>query len=111
MRNSVMLIGRPAQEPTIKTFNDGSKQARFTIVVTEKYNNGNGEWVEETQRFDCVAYNKLAERVERYVRKGNLIALDGRLHTTEWRMPDGETRSKIEIWIYDLFLIDKPTNE
>lgn len=110
MHNSVMLIGRPAQEPTIKTYNDKTKQARFTLVVTETNKNANGEFVNETQRFDCVAYNVNADRVEKYAQKGKLVAIDGRLHTTEWKMPDGELRSKVEIWINDLFFIGK-TND
>ena len=79
MRNSVMLIGRPGAEPEMKTFNN-SKIARFRIAVNESRKNANGEWVTDTQWFPIVAWGPVADRVEKNVKKGKRIAIDGSLH-------------------------------
>ena len=106
MRNSVMLIGRPGAEPEIKAFNN-NKKARFSLAVTENKKNANGEWVSDTQWFPIVAWGAAAERVEKNVRKGKRIAIDGSLRNNEWTDDKGQRHSNIEVLINDLFLIDR----
>ena len=106
MRNSVMLIGRPGAEPEVKSFNN-NKVARFRLAVDERRMNANREWVNDTQWFTLVAWGKTADRVERYVKKGMQVAIDGSLHNNEWTDDKGQRHYNIEVWINDLFLIDK----
>ena len=106
MRNSVMLIGRPGAEPEVKNFND-NKKARFSLAVTERKKNANGEWVNDTQWFPIVAWGNAAERVERHVKKGLQIAIDGSLRNNEWTDDKGQRHSSIEVWINDLLLMEK----
>ena len=101
MRNSVMLIGRPGAEPEIKTFNN-NKVARFRIAVNESRKNANGEWVDNTQWFPIVAWGSLAERVEKHVTKGTLLAIEGSLRNNEWTDDKGQRHSSTEIWISDI---------
>ena len=105
MRNSVMLIGRPGAEPEMKTFNN-SKIARFRIAVNESRKNANGEWVNDTQWFPIVAWGPIADRVEKNVKKGKRIAIDGSLKNNEWTDDKGQRHSVTEVWVNDLFLID-----
>ena len=105
MRNSVMLIGRPGAEPEMKTFNN-SKIARFRIAVNESRKNANGEWVTDTQWFPLVAWGPVADRVEKNVKKGKRIAIDGSLKNNEWTDDKGQRHSVTEVWVNDLFLID-----
>jgi single-strand DNA-binding protein len=107
MRNSVLLIGRPGTEPEVKSINNNNKVARFRLAVDERRMNANREWVNNTQWFTLVAWGKTAERVERYVKKGQQVAIDGSLHNNEWTDYKGQRHSNIEIWINDLFLMDK----
>ncbi len=107
MRNSVLLIGRPGTEPEVKSINNNNKVARFRLAVDERRMNANREWVNNTQWFTLVACGKTAERVERYVKKGQQVAIDGSLHNNEWTDDKGQRHSNIEIWINDLFLMDK----
>jgi single-strand DNA-binding protein len=100
-----MLIGRPGAEPEMKTFNN-SKIARFRIAVNESRKNANGEWVTDTQWFPIVAWGPVADRVEKNVKKGKRIAIDGSLHNNEWTDDKGQRHSTTEIWVNDLFLID-----
>ena len=106
MRNSVMLIGRPGAEPEIRSFNN-SKKASFRIAVNEGHKNANGEWVENTQWFPIVAWGSVADRIERYVKKGTLVAIDGSLRNNEWTDNKGQKHNVTEIWINDLFPLDK----
>jgi single-strand DNA-binding protein len=107
MRNSVMLIGRPGTEPEVKNFGSNKKVARFRLAVDERRMNANREWVNDTQWFTLVAWGKTAERVENNVRKGLQIAINGSLRNNEWTDDKGQRHSNIEIWINDLFLMEK----
>jgi single-strand DNA-binding protein len=89
----------------MKTFNN-SKIARFRIAVNESRKNANGEWVTDTQWFPIVAWGPVADRVEKNVKKGKRIAIDGSLHNNEWTDDKGQRHSTTEIWVNDLFLID-----
>ena len=106
MRNSVMLIGRPGAEPETRNFNN-NKMARFRLAVTESHRNANNEWVNDTQWFPIVAWGKQAERVEKNVKKGLQMAIEGTLRNNEWTDDKGQRHSNTEVWINDLFLIDK----
>ena len=107
MRNSVMLIGRPGAEPEVKNFSNNNTVARFRIAVNERRRNANNEWVDNTQWFPVVAWGNIAERVERNVKKGLQIAIEGSLRNNEWTDDKGQRHSNIEVWVNDLFLIDK----
>ena len=107
MRNSVMLIGRPGAEPEIKNVGNNSKRARFNLAVAESRRNANNEWVTDTQWFNIVAWGKVAERVEKNVRKGLQIAVDGSLRNNEWVDDNGQRHNSIEVWVNDLFMIDR----
>ena len=107
MRNSVMLIGRPGAEPEIKNVGNSNKRARFSLAVTEGRKNANQEWVNDTQWFNIVAWGKTADRVERNVKKGLQIAIEGSLRNNEWTDDKGQRHSSIEVWVNDLLLMDK----
>lgn len=110
-RNSVMLIGRPGADPEVKNFNNNSKKARFNLAVNESHKNADGEWVNDTQWFSIVAWNKVAEKVESRVKKGKQVAVDGSLHNVEWTDDKGQRHSNVEIWIDDFFVIDANPDE
>ncbi len=111
MRNSVQLIGRPGADPEIKTFDSNSKVARFRIAVSETRLNANNERVNNTQWFTVVAWNKMAERVAKVVKKGKRIAIEGELHNNDWKDNNGVSHSSTEIWLNDLLVIDWDSNE
>ena len=89
----------------MKTFNN-SKIARFRIAVNESRKNATGEWVNDTQWFPIVAWGPIADRVEKNVKKGKRIAIDGSLKNHEWTDDKGQRHSVTEVWVNDLFLID-----
>lgn len=111
MRNSVRLIGRPGGDPEIKTFDKNSKMARFSIAVNETRLNANNERVTNTQWFSIVAWNKMAERIAKTVKKGNRIAIEGELRNNEWKDNKGGSHSSTEIWVSELLVIDWDNQE
>ena len=106
MRNSVMLIGRPGAEPEVKNFNNNNKVARLRLAVTESKKNANGEWVNDTQWFPVVAWGAIANRVEKNVKKGKRIAVEGSLHNNEWTDKNGQRHLSTEIHLNNFILLD-----
>ena len=80
---------------------------RFRLAVNERRRNANNEWVDNTQWFSVVAWGNVADRVERLVKKGQLVAIDGSLRNNEWTDDKGQRHSTTEVWVSDLFPVEK----
>lgn len=106
MKNSVQLIGRPGSEPEVKMISNTQKIARFNLAVNQTRTNANKERVDETQWFTIVAWNKNAERVQKVVRKGKQVAIEGTLRNNDWEDKNGMKHYSTEIVLDDLFVID-----
>jgi single-strand DNA-binding protein len=112
LRNSVKLIGHLGQDPEIRTVDKGGKLARFTMATTEAYNDKDGKRVEQTQWHSLVAWGPLAERCEKYLKKGKEVAVEGRLQYNTWEDKTGVKHTTAEINVSELlFLGSKKTNE
>jgi single-strand DNA-binding protein len=113
LRNRVQLIGNLGQDPEIKTLESGKKVAHFTIATNDSYKNSEGQKVEETTWHNIVAWNGLAERATKYLKKGNEVAIDGRLVYRNYEDKKGVTKYITEIVISEmLFLrLSKKENE
>lgn len=110
LRNSVHLIGRPGADPEIKVFSDNKKVARFALATNDKYYNDKNDLIEDTQWHNIVARGKIAETVEKIVRKGRLMALEGTLRTRQYEK-DGNKRFITEIYLDEFLLIDKMSSD
>ena len=111
LSNTVQLIGRPGMDPEIKTVGEGRKMARFSIATNEKHYNEKNELVSETQWHNIVAWSKTAELVEKVVRKGKMMALEGRLQTRQYEDKDKNKRYFTEIVMDNFVLIDRIGDE
>lgn len=103
LRNSVHLIGRLGKDPEVKDFNN-RKKASFTIATTESYKNQKGEKIEETQWHNIVIWGKLAAVVEKYLKKGQEIAVEGKLIHRAYES-NGEKKYITEINVNDLLML------
>jgi|SRR5690606_23269266 len=103
LRNRVHLIGRLGKDPEIKVFND-KKKASFSLATTDTYKNQKGERVEETQWHNIVIWGALAGVVEKYLKKGNEVALEGKLIHRVYEA-NGEKRFITEINVDDLLML------
>ena len=109
MVNKVTLIGRVGKDPEIKTFASGNKVANITLATTERYKDRNGEQKEETEWHSVQAFGKLADVVERFVHKGSLLYLDGKIRTRSYEA-DGRTMYRTEILADHIQMLDRREN-
>lgn len=97
LRNSVQLIGRLGKDPEVKTLDNGNTVATFSIATSDYYKNAAGEKVEDTQWHNVVAWGKKAELVSSYLKKGNEVAIEGKLIHRNYETNNGEMRYVTEI--------------
>lgn len=105
LKNSVQLIGRLGKDPEIRTFDSGKKQTSFTLATNETYKNQKGEKVEDTQWHNLVIWGKLAEIAAGYLKKGNEVAVQGKLIYRSYETATGEKRTVTEINVNDLVML------
>lgn len=104
--NKVMLIGRLGDNIKLTYFEGGNCIGRFSLATNEEYTNrATNEKVTETDWHTVVVRNKLAEIVEKYTTKGDLIYVEGRLKNRQWQAEDGTTRYAIEVYATDINLL------
>lgn len=92
--NSVNLIGRLVAAPEMKVSSNDIKIAIFSVAVSRDFKNKEGKY--DTDFFRCVAYRSLAERMEQYTKKGDLIGVSGSLRQNHYER-DGKKFSSVEI--------------
>lgn len=103
LRNTVQLIGRLGKDPEVKNFNE-KKKASFSIATTDSYKNQKGEKVEDTQWHNVVIWGKLAGVAEKYLKKGNEVAVEGKLVHRIYET-NGEKRFYTEISVNDMVML------
>jgi single-strand DNA-binding protein len=94
--NKIIVIGRVGRDPETRTFGQGTSVTNYSLAVTEKWSR-NGEKEEKTTWFNISQFGRGAEFAAQYVRKGQKIAVDGRLEIREWIDKNGMTRKDPEI--------------
>ncbi|MCQ2276830.1 MAG: single-stranded DNA-binding protein [Bacteroidales bacterium] len=82
--NKVILIGRLGKDPDIRTFENGVKKASFTLATSEYRKDKDGNRIELTEWHNIVCWRNLAENAEKYLNKGKMIYLEGKLRTRSW---------------------------
>jgi single-strand DNA-binding protein len=95
--NKVMLIGNVGKDPEMRYTANGNAVTSFSIAVNRNFQGSDGERREETDWFDIVTWNKLAEICSQYLQKGSQAFVEGRLHTRSWEGQDGQKRYKTEV--------------
>ena len=93
-----LLIGSVGNEPEIRTLtNEQGKFASFRLATTERYKDRNGEVKENTEWHQVTAWGKLADIVEKFVKKGSQVYAEGKITTRKWTDKDGNDRYSTEI--------------
>ena len=96
MINKVILVGRTGKEPDTKHFDNG-QLSNVSLATSEKYKNKSGETVENTEWHNLVFGNKLSEICEKYVTKGQLLYIEGKIRTRSYDDKDGNKKYVTEI--------------
>ena len=93
--NKILLIGRLTKEPELRYTQSGTAVASFTLAVNRSFTNQNGE--READFINCIAWQKAAEFVSQYFKKGQQMALEGRLQVRSYDDNNGQRRWVTEV--------------
>lgn len=105
--NRVVLIGNLGREPDLQHLEGNIAVAKFPLATTETYKDKNGTLISQTEWHTVVLWRGLAELAQRYLHKGSLIYLEGRIRTRNWEDKDKNRRFSTEIIGDNLVMLDK----
>jgi single-strand DNA-binding protein len=105
LRNTVQLIGRLGQDPEVVTFQDGNKIAKFSLATDDSYKDKTGNKVERAYWHNIVVSGGLVKVVEGFVKKGQEIAIEGKLTNRSYDTKEGDKRYITEIFVNELLLL------
>lgn len=110
--NKVMLIGNLGNDPEVRSTSGGNRVATFSLATSRSWNDAAGSKQEKTEWHRCVVWNtkssQLADIVERYVKKGDKIYVEGRIEYRQWQDKEGQTRYSTEINVRELIMLGSP---
>ncbi|MBT8188839.1 MAG: single-stranded DNA-binding protein [Bacteroidia bacterium] len=107
MINKVTLIGNLGKDPEVRTLENGTSVARFSVATNENYRDRNNEWQTITEWHNVVAWRNLADRAVRDLKKGSLVYVEGKITTRKWQDRDGNDRYSTDIVANTLRLLEK----
>ena len=107
--NKVTLIGNVGADPEVRSTNGGNRVATFSLATSRAWNDASGSKQEKTEWHRCVVWNSkastLADIVERYVKKGDKLYVEGRIEYRQWQDKDGQTKYSTEINVRELIML------
>lgn len=110
--NKVQLIGNTGNDPEVRTLESGKKVASFSLATTEHWKDKAGEKHSDTEWHNIVLWSPLAEIVEKYVKKGTKIYIEGKNKTRNWEDKEGNKKYVTEVVGRDLILLgEKPSSQ
>jgi single-strand DNA-binding protein len=110
--NKACLIGNVGSDPEIRTTTGGAKVASFSLATSRSWNGANGEKQEKTEWHRCVVWNAgktgsgLADVVEKYIKKGSKLYVEGAIENRQWQDKENQTRYTTEIRVRELLMLD-----
>ncbi|MEO6902038.1 MAG: single-stranded DNA-binding protein [Bacteroidia bacterium] len=111
LRNKVQLIGNLGMDPEIKTLDGDKKLAKMSLATNESYKNAKGEKVTETQWHNLIAWGKTADIIEKYLKKGSEVAIEGKLINRTYTDKEGIKKYITEIQVNELLLMGDKNKE
>jgi len=107
--NKVTLIGNLGNDPEVRSTTGGNRVATFSLATSRSWNDAGGAKQEKTEWHRCVVWNtkssQLADIVEKYVKKGDKLYVEGRIEYRQWQDKDGQTRYSTEINVRELIML------
>jgi single-strand DNA-binding protein len=95
--NKVILVGHLGKDPEVRAISTDRKVANFSLATTESYKNKSGERVDQTEWHNIVFYGPIADVIERYLKKGSQIYVEGKIRSRSYDDKDGIKRYVTEI--------------
>lgn len=110
LKNSVRLVGNLGMDPEVKSFENNRKLAKLSIATNETYKNDKGEKVTDTQWHNLILWGAQAKLAEDLLKKGDEIAVEGKLATRNYVDKDGVKRYITEIVVNEFLKIGTKLN-
>tara|TARA_R110002050_G_scaffold221792_2_gene357652 strand:- start:4616 stop:4957 length:342 start_codon:yes stop_codon:yes gene_type:complete len=107
LKNRVQLIGFIGQAPEIKTLDNGNKLAKFSLATNETYKTKEGKKVDNTQWHNVTAWGTTATLIEKYLTKGQEVAMEGKLQNRKYDDKNGVTHYVTDIVANEIQFIGK----
>jgi len=105
--NRVVLVGRLTRDPELRSTPSGMSVLKMGLAFNDRRKNpSSGEWEEISNFIDVTMFGTRAEGVNKVVKKGMRIGVDGKLRWRQWETPDGSKRSAIEVIADDVEFLD-----
>ena len=105
--NKVMLIGNVGNDPDVRTTSSGKSIANMSLATTRKWKDGSGEQREKTEWHRLTVWGKLVDVVERYVKKGDRLYVEGRLEYSESES-DGQKKYWTDVNVVEMVMLGSP---
>ncbi|MDD5676127.1 MAG: single-stranded DNA-binding protein [Chitinivibrionales bacterium] len=106
--NKVILIGNLGKDPEFKVTPGGAAVCTFSLATTERYNDRSGQRQDRTEWHNIVAWSKLAELANQYLKKGRSAYIEGRIQTRSWDDRDGNKKYRTEIVANQIQFLGSP---
>ncbi len=105
--NRVMLIGNLGKDPDIQFLEGNIGVAKFSLATTETYKDRSGKLISQTEWHTVVLWRGLAELAQKYLHRGSLVYIEGRLKTRSWEDKEGNKKFATEVVGDNLIMLDK----
>jgi single-strand DNA-binding protein len=104
--NKVTLLGNVGKDPEVKFLPSGLPVANLTLATSDRFKDKAGEWQDRTEWHNLTAYQRTAEIIRDYVKKGSKLYVEGRIQTRSWDdQASGQKKYRTEIIVNDVVLL------
>ena len=104
--NKVILLGNVGKDPEVKFLPSGLPVANLTLATSDRFKDKAGEWQDRTEWHNLTAYQRVAEIIRDYVKKGSKLYVEGRIQTRSWDdQASGQKKYRTEIIVNDVVLL------
>ncbi len=105
--NKVQIIGNLGKDPEMRYTPSGKSVTTFSVAVSRSWSSTDGERHNETEWFNVVAWDKLAETCKQYLSKGQQVYIEGRLQTRHWDDKEGQKHTRVEVVTNEMIMLDR----
>jgi len=103
--NLCQFIGRLGRDPELSYLSNGTAVAKFSIACGEQWKDKDGQKQEKTEWVNCVAWQKLAEIIGKYLTKGGQVYISGKMQTRKWDDKEGNKRYSTEVVVNQMQML------
>ena len=105
--NKVILVGNLGKDPDLQYLEGGISVAKFPLATTEKFKDRSGNLNQQTEWHHIVLWRGLADLAGKYLRKGSLIYIEGKLRSRTWEDKEGKKQHATEVVAENLVMLEK----